>query len=337
MSRIPASPPVIPSISPGAVRPVWSVMIPIFNGSRFLKEALESVLMQDPGKDIMQIEVVDDCSTDADVKEMVETIGKGRIAYYRQEQNCGSIRNFETCINRAMGHFIHLLHCDDMVKEGFYTTIAGVFEQFPEAAAAFCAFETINERGDIIGRSKPEAPLPTVLHDLLFTLAVRQPIQYVSMVVRREVYEKLGSFYGVIYGEDWEMWARIAKNYPVAYTPETLAKYRTHLETISTNSFIEGSHLLDMDKVISAISTYLPEPDRKKLGRMARKGYAAYSLMYTEKLFRRDQLKRSPYKHIRQTLSFYNDVDTTGRVLRFLLLIWFIPVLRPMKKYIVSK
>jgi len=30
------------------------------------------------------------------------------------------------------------------------------------------------------------------------------------MVVKREVYEKLGGFYGVEYGEDWEMWVRIA-------------------------------------------------------------------------------------------------------------------------------
>ena len=43
-------------------RPLWSVMIPTFHCARFLRQTLESVLSQDPGPDVMQIEIVDDCS-----------------------------------------------------------------------------------------------------------------------------------------------------------------------------------------------------------------------------------------------------------------------------------
>jgi glycosyltransferase involved in cell wall biosynthesis len=43
-------------------RPLWSVMIPTFRCARFLRRTLDSVLSQDPGQDVMQIEVVDDCS-----------------------------------------------------------------------------------------------------------------------------------------------------------------------------------------------------------------------------------------------------------------------------------
>jgi cellulose synthase/poly-beta-1,6-N-acetylglucosamine synthase-like glycosyltransferase len=51
-------------ISEGMHRPLWSVMIPTFHCARFLHQTLESVLSQNPGADVMQIEVVDDCSND---------------------------------------------------------------------------------------------------------------------------------------------------------------------------------------------------------------------------------------------------------------------------------
>jgi glycosyltransferase involved in cell wall biosynthesis len=118
--RIPSSPPDIPPLFPDSSRPLWSVMIPVFNCAQFLKETLESVLSQDLGETLMQIEVVDDASTDTDVAALVNKIGKGRVRYFCQTFNAGSLRNFETCINRSKGKLVHLLHGDDRVKDGFY-------------------------------------------------------------------------------------------------------------------------------------------------------------------------------------------------------------------------
>lgn len=103
MERIPLVPPTIAPVQAGIFRPLLSVMIPTYNCTQYLREALVSVLAQDPGADRMQIEVVDDCSTDADVQAVVQEIGKGRVGYYRQERNVGSLRNFETCLNRSTG------------------------------------------------------------------------------------------------------------------------------------------------------------------------------------------------------------------------------------------
>src|SRR5687767_11951325 len=118
--RIPDTPPIILPVSNNIIRPQWSVMIPAYNCIKYLRETLESVLAQDPGPDKMQIEVVDDCSTDGDVQSLVNAVGRGRVCYYKQEINKGSLRNFETCLNRANGIWVHLLHGDDKVKFGFY-------------------------------------------------------------------------------------------------------------------------------------------------------------------------------------------------------------------------
>lgn len=253
-------------------------MIPVYNCSHYLKETLEAVLQQDPGRDQMQIEVVDDCSTDADVAQLVMEIGKGRIDYYRQPVNVGSLRNFETCLNRSRGYYIHLMHGDDRVKQGFYSEMKKNFEMFPEAGAAFCAHDHIDTNGEIRFKKRLEADKPSLLKNWLPVLAEAQRIQYIAMVVKRSVYEHLGGFYGVIYGEDWEMWARVAKHYPIAYTPQYLAQYREHDTSISNDSFITGKNLQDIRVVIGIIMTYLPEEDRKRIRKKAKRKFAYYSL-----------------------------------------------------------
>ena len=67
-------PPVIQTLPDGTERPLWSVMIPVYNCSSYLPSTLQSVLEQDPGREVMQIEVVDDASSDADVSALVERI-----------------------------------------------------------------------------------------------------------------------------------------------------------------------------------------------------------------------------------------------------------------------
>src|SRR5271154_6012395 len=99
--RIPLQPPDIEPVPDLVSRPLWSVMIPTYNCSQYLTENILSVLEQDQAIGQMQIEVIDDDSTDTDVKSLVEKIGNGRVLYYRQPQNVGSLRNFETGLNRA--------------------------------------------------------------------------------------------------------------------------------------------------------------------------------------------------------------------------------------------
>jgi glycosyltransferase involved in cell wall biosynthesis len=275
--RVPVVPPIIAPLASNTERPLWSVMIPSYNCTIYLRETLKSVLAQDMGEEHMQIEVVDDASTDADVAQVVALIGGGRVQYYRQPANVGSLRNFETCLNRSRGQLIHLLHGDDRVVAGFYAQMTQLSQQYPEAGAVFCHYASIDETGKRT-YTPPLFAKRGVLKDWLIRTAKRQYIQYASIAVRREVYEKLGSFYGTNYGEDWEMWVRIARYYPVAYTPEVLAEYRGHADSISAEKARLGHVLPDLAQVITRIEQHLPEADRKRMGALARQRCAGLSL-----------------------------------------------------------
>ena len=332
MQRIPESPPKIAPITDGLPRPLWSVMIPAYNCTNYLAETLKSVLQQDMGEDVMQIEVVDDCSTDANVEELVNNIGRGRVKYYRQKTNVGSLRNFETCINRSRGAYIHLLHGDDRVKQGYYKSVTDIFEKFPQAGAAFCAWEHINSEGEFSHESPLEAEDPCLLDDWLYKLAEHPRLQYVAITVKREIYEKLGSFYLVHYGEDWEMWARIAKDYETAYIPEFLAEYREHKNSITWRSYQTGQNVKDIAKVISVIISYLPQKDQKKMNKTAKKNYVYWILNETFGAWFSHKNKKIAYYQIKTILSIYTDRHVISRIVVLLLNIWTDPYLSLFKK-----
>jgi glycosyltransferase involved in cell wall biosynthesis len=317
--RVPQQPPVIAPVKDGVHRTLWSVMIPVYNCSQYLKETLQAVLEQDPGPELMQIEVVDDCSTDADVAQLVLQIGHGRIDYYCQPVNVGSLRNFETCLNRSRGKYIHLMHGDDKVKKGFYAEMIKLFEMFPEAGAAFCAHDHIDMNGNIRYRKKAETDKAAILHNWLPKLAEAQRIQYIAMVVKRSVYEHLGGFFGVVYGEDWEMWSRIAKYYPIAYTPENLAQYREHELSISNESFISGKNLQDIQTVIEIIMTYLPPEDRKRIKSKAEKNYAYYSLNRRKFLWQHNKDIQPQYSYFLHLLKMHTDAKLLGKTIKLML------------------
>jgi hypothetical protein len=236
----------------------------------------------------MQIEVIDDYSTDTDVEKIVSEIGQGRIGFFKQNRNVGSLRNFETCINRARGKWVHILHGDDMIEKEFYQEIEGLFLHHPEAGAAFTGIEYIGETGNKIAVNDTTPLNSGIIKDWLPQIASQNLIQPPAIVVKREVYEKIGAFFGVHYGEDWEMWVRIAANFPVAYSPKPLALYRyLRQDSISNSSLKTGQNTKDILKVIDTIQNYLPEDIKRGLNRKAKINYANYfancaQLIYSE-------------------------------------------------------
>lgn len=304
--RIPALPPEIKPVPKGLKRPLWSVMIPVYNCSQFIPEVLESVLIQHISEKDMEIEVVDDASTDADVEKIVKEIGKGRIKYFRQSKNVGSLRNFETCINRSQGKFIHLLHGDDRVLPGYYQSIQRLFSRYPEAGAAFCNFRYIDEKGLEKFCQPLESENEGLLKNWLLRIAERNLIQYCAITVRREIYEKLGSFYGCTFGEDWEMWVRIAQKYPFAYNPKVLAEYRQHDSSITGDKLLNGESLKDLNLVIGLVQKYVPEYHRKTVLRKSKKYYAWYGLQNAIVAWRGTCNKKNVHNQVKELLKVYN-------------------------------
>jgi glycosyltransferase involved in cell wall biosynthesis len=314
--RIPDRPPVILPVPKSFRRPLWSVMIPVYNCGPYLKETLEGVLAQNYSAAQMQIEVVDDGSTDLHVEALVASVGQGRVSYYRQDQNVGSLRNFQTCIERSRGYLIHILHGDDKIREGFYRRFEILFKNHQQLGAAFCRYAYINEEGTVMFCQEPEMEREGVLQNWLTKVSERQRIQYCSIVVKRTVYENLGSFYGVEYGEDWEMWVRIASQYSMGYIPDILAEYRRHFSSISGRSFMTGKNMQELATVMDKIQNYLPQQKRVHILNNSKKFYAHYALRIANEIWRKLKDKNGAIAQAKEAWKMNPDVALLCKIIK---------------------
>lgn len=311
LERIPKSPPKIEPLANDVNRPLWSVMIPSYNCINYLRDTINSVLEQAPSAEDMQIEVIDDYSTDGNVEALVNEVGKNRVKFYRQSRNVGHLHNFETCINRAKGRLVHILHGDDAVKPGFYQEINELFNEYPNIGAAFTNSTNFDEN------SIPRWDFPVILdkrgiiHNWLSKLAEKQLVQTPSIVVKRNVYEHLGGFYGVKYCEDWLMWLRIAAHYNVAYSPKPLANYRVHTNNNSGSCFITGQNIIDTNTVIDNIQEYIPKNERNSLKNKAKRHYASYvTTTIVNQLYHDENNPKAALSQARKVFRFYPSIDT---------------------------
>ncbi len=271
--------PRIDPVADGVHRPFWSVMIPTYNCNQYLEQALNSVLQQDPGPNEMQIEVIDDCSTENDPKAIIEEIGHNRVSFYQQPRNVGIGGNWNTCIKRAQGHWVHILHQDDIVLPMFYSQLEETLKRETTIGAAFCRHIYIDENGHWQSISPLERREPGILSNWLERIAVVQRIQTPSIVVRRIVYEELGGFHAkMYYALDWEMWKRIAVYYPVWYEPQPLACFRLHSSSATSRLVKSGADICDMRRSIEISRAYLPDAIADGLSHKAREHYALYAL-----------------------------------------------------------
>ena len=227
--------------------PRWSVMIPAYRPDRaLLEEALQSVLVPHPEMHQMQIEVVDDASPDMDVARMVREIAPARVAVFRRSRNGGLAACWNTCIARARGELVHLLHQDDSVRPGFYGRMESLMRACPQAVYGFCRHEIINDDGTR-WLSELERDTPGLIENWLPRICVQQRIQCASVVVRRAAYAKVGGFRADLpYVLDWEMWIRLAAHGPVAFEPHVLAVYRRHAGSQTNRLMRSGKAIRDV-------------------------------------------------------------------------------------------
>jgi glycosyltransferase involved in cell wall biosynthesis len=245
-----APPPKIDPVPNGVNRPRWSVMIPTFNCAEYLKQTLASVLAQDPGPDLMQIEVIDDCSTKDDPEAVVREMGKGRVAFYRKEKNEGAIPNFNTCIERSRGELVHILHGDDFVFPGFYRCLEDLSQKNPQASLLATRVVFVNEEGHWTGMTERIPELEKGANDAS-AFVHGTPLQFAGVAIRRSFYEQSGGFRNeLIHTADWEMWMRAIKAGKGCVSSHVLAGYRVFATNDTGRLMRTAENLIDRLRLI---------------------------------------------------------------------------------------
>jgi glycosyltransferase involved in cell wall biosynthesis len=256
-------------------------MIPTCNPRRdYLRQTLAAVLAQDPGPAVMEIAVVDDCSSRCDPRDELRDIGGERVSWFRQDCHRGIGWNWNTCIERARGQWVHILHQDDLVLPGFYRRLSEGVTAHPAVGAAFCRDVVIDGQGQRKWSQLLIRETPGLVDDWIEHVFVALHLRASAMVVKRSVFEALGGFrLDLQYALDWDMWKRIAAAYPLWYEPEALACYRRHAASASFTFIRSGANIAEIRRSIELSAAELRPAIAAQVTQRARQQYTQYAVL----------------------------------------------------------
>ena len=210
--------------------PKVSVCIPIHNGQRYIREALDSVLCQD--FDDYELIVCDNASTD-DTPAICKSYSDTGLRYLRSDALTNQAGSFNRCLDAATGEYLTLLHADDFLLSGFLADRVERLAAHPELGFVFGAVNIVDAGGNVTSTSNrwPQDrhfEAGELIDFLLFGCLVYPP----SLMVRKSCIEKVGKFRtDLTWGHDWEWTLRLAEQCAALYARTPLAAYRMHSES----------------------------------------------------------------------------------------------------------
>ena len=218
--------------------PFWSVMIPVHEPDMaLLREAVGSVIASGLDHARSEIVMVVHGAVSDELRAYLSVLAAQGITI-ALHTDTGMVANWNACITRARGEWVHILHQDDRVRPGFYASLAEGIALAPRIGAAYTQTAFIDGHGTFLRNGHMPKSTAGVVDHWIEHLIVNLTVQCPAMVVRRAAYERLGGFNpDFYYCTDAEMWGRIASEYPVWFDPRPLVEYRVHAANATHTHF----------------------------------------------------------------------------------------------------
>ena len=202
--------------------PEISVVMPVYNGEKHIRETIESVLNQTFND--FEFIIVDDCSTDR-TQEIILSYTDNRIKLIKNKNNSGVSFSANRGFDVATGEYLVRVDADDIcIKDRFEKQLKFMKKNkdIGICGSAICQF---NDNGDILTLELPTSPSKTKV-----CMLFRNPLAQPSVMMRLSTIKKYNLRYdsSIHYAEDYEFWTRCAQYMQLCSMPKVLLKYRIH-------------------------------------------------------------------------------------------------------------
>lgn len=217
-----------------------SVLMPVYNGQDYLREAIESILWQTYAN--FELIIIDDGSVDSS-RAIIKDYSDPRIVYVEQA-NMGSPQTLNKGLSMARGEFIARQDHDDISDPERLRRQVDFLERCGDVGLVGTWSKIIVD-GDLVSRVHRH---PVDDQELQFELLFGNPFVHSSVMLRKEVFDRIGGYATDRRRQppdDYELWSRVARNYRIANIPEYLVQYREVSSSISrTRSFISQMQVI---------------------------------------------------------------------------------------------
>jgi glycosyltransferase involved in cell wall biosynthesis len=207
------------------MKPLISVIIPTRNAEKFIREAVESIILQSYSH--LQILILDDASSDGTLN-IVEKLADPRIEIYRSSVNKGQSYQLNLGIAYSRGDYISIMHADDVAKSDKLEKQLGFLNDNPEVGICGCHV-------NLIGDKEGLWTYPLHNRECKDMLLNSVPFAHPAVLFRKSVLEKIPNPYDpeMVAAEDYDLWVRLAGTTEFGNLQEPLLNYRIHSQQLS--------------------------------------------------------------------------------------------------------
>jgi glycosyltransferase involved in cell wall biosynthesis len=207
------------------MNPKVSVLMPVYQGEKYLREAIESILAQTFTD--FEFIIVEDGSTDRSAG-IVQSYSDPRINLIRNDSNLGLIASLNKGLDTVSGEYIARMDQDDISLPERLAKQLAFMEEHPDIAASGTWARDINDKGQIIAvRQVP------IGRQMEIDFWRPSPLIHPATIIRAAHLGNMRYDAKALHDEDFDLWLRLRKKYKLDNLPEYLLLYRVHDESIS--------------------------------------------------------------------------------------------------------
>ncbi|MEP5104242.1 MAG: glycosyltransferase family 2 protein, partial [Ekhidna sp.] len=212
-----------------SVNSLVSVIMPVYNASRYLEQAIHSILDQTHKN--LEILIADDSSTD-NSWEIIEKIEDPRIIKFKNENNLGYLKTCNILFDKCSGNFITFQDADDFSDPRRIELQLNSFQEDHELGICGTSICRIDSNGNIIlkeGKRQSDS-------DIKAEIGKSPQFCGATIMIKKSVLKKIGGYkeyFDRIGSEDYDWSFRIVEKFKAKNLTEALYFYRQHSEAIS--------------------------------------------------------------------------------------------------------
>jgi len=255
--------------------PKVSVLMSVYNGARYLREAVDSILCQTYTD--FELIVIDDGSTD-ETGAILDGYDDARIVRLTNEQNIGLTKSLNKGLGMAKGEYVARMDADDIALPDRLQLQVHVLDTRPEVVLVSGNIDLIDAAGQVWRRPRRNADPGLVAWFLLFHNYLGGHSQ---VMFRHSSVLSLGGYSEERpYAQDYALWLRLAEIGRIAMVPDVILQHRCHDENLTSMHSLEQeeyslrdsqralARLLDQQPSVGEVSELrafwqspLPDPD----------------------------------------------------------------------------
>lgn len=242
-------------------QPLVSVVMGVYNGGKYLRESIDSILNQTYTD--FEFIIIDDGSTD-NSKDIIGSYGDPRIITVSRE-NRGLVSTLNEAIDLAKGEYIARQDDDDISSLDRLQKEVDYLNREKNIVLVGSSIGVIDENGDKTAEHR------VLLNDLEIRaeLSIRSPFAHGSVMFRRDAAVKAGVYRDAFWpAEDFDLWVRLSNQGKMANIDELLYLYRLNDQGISAQNTASQENQKQKIMLLAQQTTSPSFPTRQEIQRM---------------------------------------------------------------------